>query len=341
MINIDWIKNIIASWYGLEVTQIYRIRAAWRVETSSGPKCFKQVDEFRTKVNFVASAIQYLIDHGFNYTVPLIKTVFDTYVALPPEGVFYLTDWIPGREGDLTNPEDVRAAAKVLAKLHKASRGFTVPEGLKARETWGDLPADWNFRRRKLEKYKETASQNPLDSFNQLFLEWFDPYLQRSNQAGEILNSCDYPGLVQAAQRDGCLCHKDFTYHNFIIDSQNNLNVIDFDYCALEITAYDLGRFIRIVGKSTEWQLSIVETVLQAYHRELPLNQDEIVFILAFLHFPQRFWRIVDRHFSGIAEKAARNTVRQLTHEINNFVPEENMLNDLAKKVSRGVLLGR
>jgi len=339
--DFNWIKKTIASCYGLEVTKVVQVRAVWRVETSAGSKCFKRVKEFRGKINFVASAVQYLIDNGFDATIPFLKTNSASYVAVLPEGVFYLTDWIPGREADLTNPEDLRAAGRVLAKLHKASHGFSLPLGLKARETWGNLPFEWGLHLQKLSQYSTLAQQDPQDSFNLLYAEWYENYRQRCIQALSILKECDYKGLVQRAKEHGTICHKDFTYHNLIVDQADCMRVIDFDYCAQEIPAYDLGRLIRIVGKSTDWQIDYIRLVLQAYHLESPLTPEEMTFILAFLHFPQRLWRIVNRHFSGKPEKSERATIDHLQNEINNFRPEENMLKLFTAEISRGSLVGR
>ncbi len=339
MVDFEWIKQTIASWYGLEVTIAWKVRDAWRVETPSGPKCFKQVEAPPARVKFTAAAVRYLVNNGFAETVPFLKTVQNSYLIDLPEGVFYLTDWIHGREGDMSNFQDIMSASKVLAKFHRASIGFFPPDDCKPRESWGDLPDDWQKRKQQLEKFIQLARQQN-DEFSKLYLDSCAWYIFRCAKALEILRSCDYEGLVTKAKLQGSLCHRDFTYHNFIIDQYSNLYIIDFDYCTQEIRAYDIGRFARKVGKNIHWQLSPVKLILQTYNEESVLTDDELVFILAFLYFPQRFWRLASRYFSGDGP-TDKDYCKQLRSEIRDQKLEENFLIQLSLESSRGVLIRR
>ncbi len=335
----EWLKQTAADWYGLEVTGAVQVRDAWRLDTQAGPKSFKQVDASVEKVRFVAAAVQHIIDNGFSHTVPFIKASTGQYVLDLPEGVFYLTDWIPGREGDFSRLEDVLSATRVLAEFHKSSRGFVPPDDAKSKESWGELPAEWQNHLRSLEHYREIARGAPNDEFNSLYLHCCDKYLSRCTLAIKILAGCDYPALVDEARKQGGLCHRDYTYHNFIVDPKNKLYLIDFDYCTQEIRTYDIGRYARKVAKHFAWQLNPVKLALEVYDREAHLSSDEIIFILAFLHFPQRFWRIVSRHF--VPANKGQDFLRQLRHELKTQQAEENFLQLLAGEISRGVLTRR
>ncbi len=339
MTYFEWLKQTVDNWYGFEVTGAIQVRDAWRLDTPTGPKSFKQVNASLEKVNFVAAAVQHIIDNGFSRTVPFIKTSSGQFVLELPEGVFYVTDWIPGREGDFSKLEDLVSATQVLAEFHKASRGFVPPAGAKARESWGELPSEWQSHRVSLEQYRDLALQEPHDEFNRLYLDCCDKYLSRCSRALEILASCDYFALVNEARMQGSLCHRDYTYHNFIVNLHNELYLIDFDYCTQEIRAYDIGRYVRKVAKHYAWQVTPVKLVLEVYDREACLSAEELIFILAFLHFPQRFWRIVSRHYG--AANTGQDFLRQLRHELKTQQGEESFLQLLAGEISRGVLTRR
>ena len=42
--------------------------------------------------------------------------------------------------------------------------------------------------------------------------------------------------------RDRNFCHHDYTYHNIIVDDNDDVHVIDFDYCKREVRVYDISK---------------------------------------------------------------------------------------------------
>ncbi|HZW82433.1 MAG TPA: CotS family spore coat protein [Candidatus Deferrimicrobium sp.] len=341
MDEIVWLCQIFASYYGLQVFSAHKVRDAWRVQTSSGPKCFKRVKSSLDKVLFTAAALEYLINNGFSATVPFLKTLQNSYAIELPEGVFYATEWLPGREGDFSNLEDIQTAAKVLARIHIASRGFVPPEGCKKKESWGEIPNAWQKYALQLTEFRELANAKPNDHFNQLYLSFVDSYQKRVDLALNILNSCDYFGLVESAKKQGSLCHRDYTYHNFLVDDQGTLNVIDFDYCTQDIRAYDVGRFIRKVAKHHKYNTIPVKLLLDAYQSEHPLDRDELIFVLAFVHFPQRFWRLATRYYCKRPRYTPQYLLSQLEQETQELALENDFLLQLVAMISREVLLRR
>ncbi|MDA8442120.1 MAG: CotS family spore coat protein [Peptococcaceae bacterium] len=325
MPTVDWLRENIPHWYGLKVQTAQKVRDAWRLETTLGPKCFKRVELSRGKVDFIAAALNHLLHNGFTATIPFIATLDGCNFVEEPDGLYYLTDWIPGREGDITGVADVCAAAGILAKLHQASQGFILPPNCEPRQTWGKLPYEWLKHHAELERYRVLAQAAMDSTFNREFAATSGWYIARCQCAIDILHTCNYEKLVEQAKRQGSLCHRDFTYHNFIFDTANRLYVIDFDYCAQEIRAYDVARYARKVARNFKWQLRPVKLMLQAYDEVAPLSSDEIRFIAAFLFFPQQYWRIANRHFNTSSHAKAKLT-KELLHETKHRLQEERFL---------------
>jgi CotS family spore coat protein len=336
-----WLQQILASFYGLQVISAHKVRDAWRVETSSGPKCFKSVKSSLDKVQFTAAALEYLTNNGFSLTAPFLKTLQNAYAIDLPEGVYYATEWLSGREGDFSNLADIQTAAKVLARMHFAAKGFIAPEYCKKKESWGEIPNAWQKHGLQLAEFRELAKAKPEDSFNKLYLSCVDSYLKRVDLAFNILNSCNYSGLVERAKEQGSLCHRDYTYHNFLVDDQGTLNVIDFDYCTQDIRAYDVGRFIRKVANYHKYKLVPVKLLLDAYQSVQPLDHDELTFILAFVHFPQRFWRLASRYYCRRPRYTPQYLLGQLEQETQELALESDFLLQLVSLISRVVLLRR
>ncbi len=339
MEDLEWLQQALASCYGLPVLSAQKFRDAWRVETPSGPKCFKQVKSSPARVEFTAAAVEHIISNGFNQTAPFLKTVDGAHVTTLNGDTYYATDWLPGREGDFTRLEDIREASKALARFHLASRGFVSPPNCEQKETWGEIPLHWQTRSQQLIDFRGLAKLNQDNPFNNLYLRSVDPILKRVELAFEILSYCNYSRLVQETKKQRTLCHRDYTFHNFLVDNKQ-VYIIDFDYCAHDIRAYDLGKFIRRLAKHYHYHLAPIKLLLASYQSEAELDSDELMFILAFLYFPQRFWRLANRYYFGKPKYSQDHLIKHFDHETREMGLEANFLLQLSSEISQGVCCG-
>ena len=65
---------------------------------------------------------------------------------------------------------------------------------------------------------------------------------KQMNKAIELLLNTNYEKMKRD-NRYFYLCHNDLAHHNFIID-EDKVNMIDFDYCKIDIKAIDIYNFI-------------------------------------------------------------------------------------------------
>ncbi len=143
-----------------------------------------------------------------------------------------------------------------------------------------------------------------------------------------MLESSNYLELCRIADEEKSFCHHDYTYHNIIIDNNNSVHVIDFDYCKKEIRAYDISLFMIKVLKRMDWNIEYANLILDAYNEVSPLRQDEYKVLFAFLLFPQRFWRLANRYYYNEvnwAQTTFNNKIEGLIEEqdkYNNFIEE-------------------
>ncbi len=66
-------------------------------------------------------------------------------------------------------------------------------------------------------------------------------YKDLGKKAMMVLNNSEYYSLCEKAEQEKSFCHHDYTYHNIIIDEDNAMNVIDFDYSKREIRIFDIS----------------------------------------------------------------------------------------------------
>ena len=122
-------------------------------------------------------------------------------------------------------------------------------------------------------------------------------YKDMGKRAMLVLEDSQYMDICAITENEKIFCHHDYTYHNIIIDQENKVNVIDFDYCKREVRTYDLSNFMIKVLKRVNWNIEYAKIILDAYNSVNPLLEGEYRVLFAFLVFPQRFWRLSNRYY--------------------------------------------
>ncbi|AZR74900.1 hypothetical protein BBF96_10475 [Anoxybacter fermentans] len=285
--------------YGIHIFSIQPIRDIYRLKTDQGKLCLKEIDYKLKKFLFIYYAMEHLINRGFHQLPAFVHTLTgDPYFSYN-DRIFFISEWIDGRESDFKNPADLDLALITLAKMHRASIGFRPPSHVKVKSRLGIWPKRFHKRISDLKKFKEIALQKVEPStFDKYYLKHVDKIIQEGEKALQLLEKSAYNELVKQAKKDGSFCHNDFVYHNVLIDdSIPAAYIIDFDYCRFDLRIYDIARLIRRIIKDKEFKEDLLDIILYSYNSEYPLLKEEYPVLAAFLQFPQRFWRIADRYY--------------------------------------------
>lgn len=288
----------------VEVLQAYDLRVAEKMVfkdvfvlyTDRGVKCLKKVSYSEGELLFIFSAMEHLVQRGFTWLPRFTLAKNGKPFVKIRDGLYFLSDWVPGRESDFHNPMDVQLSAKTLAQFHLAARGFHPLPGSTIREEWGTWVELWGERLSHLLQMKEIAA-NRKEAFDHLFLKHVDFYYDLGVQALSALICSGYHGIVKEEQEVKAFCHHDYAYHNILIADENKCYVIDFDYCCYEIQCYDLGDFILRNLRRSSWQVEKAMAILDTYDKVKPIRQEEMKVLYSMFAFPQRFWRISDNYY--------------------------------------------
>ncbi|WP_291569514.1 CotS family spore coat protein [Clostridium sp. UBA4548] len=285
--------------FDIKIESIKPNKGVYHLKTNDGVKCLKKISYGTQKLLFVYGAKEHLYKNGFpNIDRYFLNTEGNPY-AVVNEDIYTLSQWIEGRECDFYNEEDLKIAAQCLAKLHIASKGYEPPENSKLKSDLGRWPHLMEKRIKSFDKMKEMVrkKKNHKADFDISYLKSVDYYKEQSKKALQILNSSNYFEICRITEEEKSFCHHDFTYHNIIIDNENNVNVIDFDYCKREVRAYDIANFMIKVLKRQNWDIKFAEIILDGYNSVSPLREDEYKVVYGFLVFPQRYWRLCNRYY--------------------------------------------
>ncbi len=277
--------------------------------------------------------------------------------------IFILTPWVAGDKCDFDNSTHINLSCQTLGKIHKVSKNFFPIEGSTKREGLEDFHLSTSKHFNQLLENANYAN-NIKDRFSNIYLnnlgledfhlstsKHFNQLLENANYANNIkdrfsniyLNNLDYnldlaklsleiSSTIDSSDLSTSLCHGDYVNKNIIIDDKDNVFIIDFDKCKYDYSSYDISYFLRRLLKrpTTNWDVQITIDVLNSYLKENTLTPSDFKYILAYLAFPQKYWKISRDYYKNIKkcnkksfvtllEKGLERTANQLEY-INNMI---------------------
>jgi len=109
--------------FNIKIESIKPNKGVYHLKTNKGEKCLKKINYGAQKLLFVYGAKEHLMNNGFNKIDKYHLNIDGEPYAIVNEDLYTLSQWIPGRECDFYNVEEVVTASKNLAMLHIASIG--------------------------------------------------------------------------------------------------------------------------------------------------------------------------------------------------------------------------
>ncbi|MBV7272377.1 CotS family spore coat protein [Clostridiaceae bacterium UIB06] len=284
--------------FDIKIENIKPNKGVYLLKTDKGLKCLKKINYGTQKLLFVYGAKEHLMKNGFPRVDRYCLNTEGNPYALVNEDIYTLSEWIEGRECDFKNKDDLIEATKSLAYMHIASKGYEPPENSKLKTDLGRWPNLMEKRVRSFDKMRDMGrKKSNKGSFDLTYTKAVQFYKNLGKRAMNVLENSRYMDLCKTTEEDKGFCHHDYTYHNIVIDKEENVNVIDFDYCKREIRTYDISAFMIKVLKRVDWDIEQAELIINSYNEIDKLQEEEYRVLFAFLLFPQRFWRLSNRYY--------------------------------------------
>lgn len=308
----------ILSYWGLKALKWEKVKDVYKVRTNCGYKNLKVSPLNLKRLTFVHQAIGHLLRQGFPRMYPIIPAKNgSTYLCIAGKA-FSLFDWIDGRQCDFTNPSELNESGKILAEFHLHSAGFTPPPNSNMRDQVGKCLQHFEERYQQLLDYAALAQHCPDDTFAQQYLANLPFFLPMAQRAIYKLRNSAYGQLVQLARSRQTFCHGDPAARNFILTPQQQVFMIDFDSCRLDLPVMDLIKFTRRVMKKHHWNYAVAKFLIDSYQQVQPLNLSELEVMKAVFYFPQKFWRMANRHFKNHAGVSPDRALHKFEKYLSN-----------------------
>lgn len=287
------IKSYVDEYYGLKIDNIEKIKNSYKIITKDGGYCLKVIKYEFPHFYFILSAMKHLQRNGFtNIPEFIVNKEKEEYGSVNGRYV-YLTKWITSRVSNYDNPLELAMVSSKLAKLHECSKGFNLENNMKARIGWFSWLKVFETRKNEILDFKNRISQKAYKSkFDLLYLANIEEEVKRAEKSIVGLQKNNYVKLMEREVFSRSFCHHDYAHHNILIDSNKNINVIDFDYCMLDSHLHDLCSLLIRTMKDGKWEKEKADLILNAYKHNMEVREEELPIIREFIRFPQAFWQI-------------------------------------------------
>lgn len=328
------IDRHITEQYNLDIKSIIPYKDAHILHTSKGKKIFRKVFNSPEKIFFVHGVKEHLYNNNFKNIDRYLCTVDGEPFIDTEEGRYTLSDFIDGAECNFDNEEDIVNASRLLASMHKASRGYVPDPGSSPRDDLGRLPVYCGKRLEELKKLRKVAKKGKT-KFDYMFLDHADYFYSLGESVISAIPGSKYRELVEEARKEGIVCHHDYTHHN-ILQHDNKTWLINFDYCCFELKIYDIANLIRRKMRKCDWDIDEAKTIIDAYGSVEPISPDEFYIMKLMLQFPQKFWRVVNKYYNSKRSWSEKSYLSKMQEVIAEVEPHKKFIQEFDKLISFG-----
>jgi CotS family spore coat protein len=324
--------KLIEESYGFNIKDMQSIKNVCRIETDCGVKCLKRAHMSPSFFLFIYSAVNYLEKNGYEGIIPY-STAIDGSICIPDDRyVYYVVDWIDARECKFKREEELKAAIKAAAELHKASVGYSPPQSAKPRIFYNKWVEKCDRKILELLEFsKAIEDKEYIDDFDEMFSKHLSYYWHQAKDSTKMIDESPYREISEESSKLGEFCHHDLANHNFLISEKERVYLIDFDYCIMDTRLHDLTSLIIRNMRYGVWDIDKAYFILNEYDRIYSISQKELKVIKAFITFPQDFWQIGLQYYT---EKQPW-TMEYFLMRLNRIVSDRDIRDKFLKEFSR------
>lgn len=314
----DEIKQLVESEYGFKIINMHEGDKGILLYTDSGIKMLKKIKRDDAKVQFAASAYQYLEDRGFRNMSKINKTLSGSYSIVYNKSKYIVQDYVIGKVIEIKTPEAAAKVAETLAMLHKAGENFVPPQGGHARVDWGKWMDKYKANSINIKKYyKGLQDKKALTRFDRLYERYAEDYYEKMFNAYLVLRNFGYLEKVQQSMKQNQLIHSEYRRHSLLSNDLGEVFVTNLENCAYDIREADIATMLEsFTGKN---KAELVRAALKAYSSIIKLDRRSIKVIQAFVLEPKRFYKVIERYYG----RKKNFTEAELVYKLERAIKKE------------------
>ncbi|WP_297435330.1 CotS family spore coat protein [uncultured Clostridium sp.] len=320
--DFEMVKRLVQDNYRITVSKISKKKNVYKVTAGFREYCLKVIKYEFDHFNFIVSAIKHLEKSGFKNTPKIIRNKNHKDYIKFDDCYAYLTEWMDVKEVSYENDDELLKTAKKVKELHSFSKGFVLNESMKPRVGWGTWDTVFETRISEILDFKKRIGQKAQKSkFDELYLSVIDEEVKKGEEAILKIRESNYIDYMNKEVMNLSFCHHDLAHHNILIGNDEEVNIIDFDYCILDSHLHDLASLCMRAMRNGNWEIEKYELITDAYGE---VTKEEEKIMLGFLKFPQDFWQVGLQYYWEQLSWSEERFLGRLT----NYISDRENRND-------------
>lgn len=279
--------------YALTAKSSSRIRGALLCHTEKGPVIIREFRGSEKKLIKQQELLNAVEQKGYRVDSYLLNED-GGLVSRDRDNIPYTVQrWYEGRECDTRSREDILKGVRTLANIHKEMK-LPVVEYYKE----PDLRDEYRRHNQEMKKIRKfIRRKSPSCSFEKEFLFSVEGFLEKGQEALEMLSGSGYEKLRARAWEKGTICHGEYNQHNVLILGRETA-VVNFSHWGFDIQMADLYRFMRKILEKYNWDSGLAEEMLECYGKEQPISPEEWRYLQIRFTYPDKYWKIANYYYS-------------------------------------------
>jgi CotS family spore coat protein len=322
------IKELLESEYGFEIINMHEGEKGILLYSNCGIKLLKKAKRDEAKIEFAASAYDYLADNGFSNISKINRTQSGSSVVSYGGSKYLLQDYTRGKSMEIKTVEAAAKVGEALAALHKAGEGFVPAQGSHARVDWGKWMDKFKANSLNIRKYTRSLQvKDRLTKFDSIYKKVAEEYYEKMFNAYLILKNFGYLEKVQQSMKQNQLIHSEFRRHALLQDDGSRVFVTNMENCAYDMREVDIATMLETFSGRNKGEMT--GAALRAYSEVIKLDRRSVKVIQGFLLQPKRFYKVVEQYYGRKKNFTEAELVSKLEKAIKKELRKKPVLDAL------------
>lgn len=299
--------------YNMAIRNVYRVRGAYILETDQGLKLYRNYEGSESKIGFEQSVKEHLYSTGYTNIDLYFKNQKGELITTDSMGTKYvIKSWFNGEECNLREEQDIIAASKNLANLHKHLIEITSnPEEQYEKYTY-NLVTQFDKHNRELKRVRSyIRDKKQKNEFEVCFLSAYNEFYEQGIEALEILKQSNYEQLLNTCIEKKTTCHGNYIYHNILMHG-DSIATTNFEKVCIGVQMLDLYCFIRKVMEKNNWNITYGNLIINDYNKVKSITREELDILYVLLLYPEKFWKITNFYYNARKSWVPRRNIQKL-----------------------------
>lgn len=282
---------------GIKINDVIPLRKVFVLFTDKGKKVLKITDSTKDRIDFIDKVLK-IIESEYPMVLKYTRNTNGDIITVWKGKKYVLLDMVEGREATFTNPIEVELCTKAIAKMHIASNNIfkNISEEEIKKNSGENLINKMEEEYYTLLQLEELVNKYRYkNEFDNLFLQNVDNAKKDLIKTIEELKNSRYESLINNKE-NRVLCHNDLAHHNFIIDG-DKVNIIDFDYCSIDMRIVDIYGYAMKIIKNLAYNEEIIELIIKSYDEVNKLEKEEVEILRKLINYPKDFISIATDYY--------------------------------------------